>query len=77
MVSFNYDTRPGYEFRCQVTFQFREVLECCLQLFFEDIKVRNKLRALHNGLVEDEEALREYKRILKPTYEMIRVISGL
>ncbi|KAI1301107.1 hypothetical protein F5Y03DRAFT_408055 [Xylaria venustula] len=77
MVSFNHDLRPEYAFRCDVTFQSKEALEAKLLQFFTDLKIRDELQESHDGSAEDEEALRDRERILRPTREMISIVFGL
>ncbi|KAI1347306.1 hypothetical protein F5Y01DRAFT_329754 [Xylaria sp. FL0043] len=76
-VSFNHDPRPEYSFRCIITFQNREALEAKLEQFFNDLKLRDEVQEVHNGTIQDEDALRDIERMLLPPREMINVVFGL
>ncbi|KAI3321050.1 hypothetical protein HD806DRAFT_546877 [Xylariaceae sp. AK1471] len=76
-VAFNDDIRPEYAFRCHVTFQSKQVLETRLKKFFDDLEARNELEESHNGSAEDEDALRDFESMLRPTSEMINIVFGL
>lgn len=76
-VGFNHDTRPEYAFRCHVTFQSKEAVKTRLQQFFDEMRQRDELQEDHDGSVENEEALRDIERSLRPTAEMISIVFNL
>ncbi|KAK5633306.1 hypothetical protein RRF57_009020 [Xylaria bambusicola] len=76
-VSFNHDERTEYAFRCHVTFQSKETLTARLKRFFADIMQRDEFQEQHDGSIENEDALRDIERALRPTAEMISILFNL
>ncbi|KAI0509709.1 hypothetical protein F5B22DRAFT_657903 [Xylaria bambusicola] len=76
-VSFNYDNRPKYAFRCHITFRSKEALKAELKQFFDNLKLKDELEELNDDSADGEEALCNLEMAMQPTREMISIVFDL